>query len=130
MQDRGCRAVTAVVTAGLFAAVVCVSAPGLAQSAPDGKELFERRCGGCHALDRDKGGPRLRGVFGRAAGAVTSFEYSDALKNSTIEWNETTLDEWLTDPEARLPGNDMGFRVQKAEERSAIIAYLKQNSGK
>src|SRR5580700_10566743 len=47
-----------------------------------GKELFEKRCGGCHALDRDKEGPRLGGVYGRAAASVPSFDYSAALKNS------------------------------------------------
>ena len=56
------------------------------QSTGGGKELFEKRCGGCHALDRDKEGPRLRGVYGRVAGSVDSFQYSDAVKKSKITW--------------------------------------------
>ena len=94
------------------------------QSAGSGKELFEKRCGGCHALDRDKEGPRLRGVYGRVAGSVDSFAYSEALKKSKITWTDETLDQWLTDTEKLVPGNDMTFHVEKAAERAEIIAYL------
>jgi cytochrome c len=98
------------------------------QSAPEGQGLFEKRCTGCHALDSDHEGPRLRGVVGRAAGSVKTFQYSDALKNAKHTWNEATLDKWLTDPESVVPDNDMSFRVPKQEERAAIIAYLKSLS--
>ena len=104
--------------------------PARAQAQADGKALFEKRCGGCHALDRDKEGPRLGGVYGRTAGSVDSFQYSDALKKSKIKWTEETLDKWLTDTEKLVPNNDMTFHVEKADERSKIIAYLKQNSGR
>ena len=101
-----------------------------AQAAAGGKELFEKRCGGCHSLDRDKEGPRLRGVYGRVAGSVDSFQYSDALKKSKITWTEATLDKWLTDTEKLVPDNDMSFHVERSDERGEIITYLKQNSGK
>jgi cytochrome c len=117
----------------IFAAFVVGSAlsfPGRAQAPANGKELFEKRCGGCHSLDRDKEGPRLGGVFGRAAGSVASFQYSDALKKSKIMWTAETLDKWLTDTEKLVPDNDMSFHVEKADERAAIIAYLKQNSAR
>ena len=104
--------------------------PGHAQSPLSGKELFDKRCGGCHSLDRDKEGPRLGGVYGRAAASVTSFQYSDALKKVKIVWNDDTLDRWLTDTEKVAPDNDMTFRVQNPEERRAIIEFLKQHSGK
>jgi cytochrome c len=104
--------------------------PARAQAKTDAKALFEKRCGGCHALDRDKEGPRLGGVYGRTAGSVGSFQYSDALKKSRVKWTEETLDKWLTDTEELVPNNDMTFHVEKADERSDIIAYLKQNSGK
>jgi len=100
-----------------------------AQAQADGKALFERRCGGCHALDRDKEGPRLGRVYGRTAGSLDSFQYSDALKSSNIKWTEDALDKWLTDTEKLVPNNDMAFHVENADERSEIIAYLRQNSG-
>jgi cytochrome c len=95
-----------------------------------GADLFLRRCGGCHAMDRDKMGPNLKGVYGRAAASLASFPYSDALKKSGITWNAETLDKWLTDPEKLVPGNDMTFHVESAAERAAIIAYLKESSGR
>ncbi len=104
--------------------------PTRAQAQPDGKTLFEKRCGGCHALDRDKEGPRLGGVYGRTSGSVDSFQYSDALKKAKVVWKEETLDRWLTDTEKLVPDNDMTFHVEKADERREIIAYLKRQSGK
>ena len=96
----------------------------------DGKGLFEKRCGGCHALDRDKEGPRLGGVYGRKAGTIDSFQYSEALKNSKVVWSDDTLERWLIDTGQLVPNNDMTFQVHSAEERKAIIAYLKLSPGK
>jgi cytochrome c len=90
-----------------------------------GKDLFERRCSGCHAREVNKEGPRLRGVYGRQAGSVKDFEYSEALKKKAVRWDESTLNMWLTDPDAMAPGTDMAFRMTDADERQAIIAYLK-----
>jgi cytochrome c len=90
-----------------------------------GKEAFQRRCGGCHALDRSMEGPRLRGVYGRRSGSAPGFQYSEALKNAKITWSDDSLDKWLTDTEALVPDNDMTFRVQSPEERRDIIVYLK-----
>jgi cytochrome c len=119
---------------GTFAAIVALSIlsiSGQAQtSGKHGKELFDKRCGGCHAMDRDKEGPRLAGVYGRAAGSVGSFDYSAGLKNSHITWTDETLEKWLADPEKLVPDNDMTFHVQSADERREIIAFLKQTSGK
>src|SRR5436853_7910329 len=97
---------------------------GMAQGPPSGKELFAKRCGECHSLDRDKEGPRLRGVYGRSAGSVDSFQYSEALKKSKIKWTEATLEKWLTDTEKLVPDHDMAFHVEKPEERHESIAYL------
>jgi cytochrome c len=90
-----------------------------------GKDLFVRRCSGCHAPDVNKEGPRLRGVYGRTAAAVTDFTYSDALKKTGVRWDEATLDRWLADPDAMAPDSDMAFRLKDPEERKAVIAYLK-----
>jgi cytochrome c len=96
-----------------------------AGDAENGKEAFQRRCGGCHSPDRTMEGPRLRGVYGRRSGSTPDFQYSDALKNARIIWNEDNLDKWLTDTEALVPNNDMSFRVLNPDERRDIIAYLK-----
>ena len=90
-----------------------------------GRAAFEKRCTGCHALDRDKVGPRLAAVVGRKAGAVSAFPYSAAVKNSAVVWNDAVLDKWLTDPESVIPDTDMAFRLDSPAERAAIIAFLK-----
>ena|SRR5258708_4093529 len=99
----------------------------LALSTPEeqGKELFVRRCSGCHAPDMNKEGPLLRGVYGRNSGSAPGFSYSDALKKASIRWDAATLDRWLTDPDAMVPDTDMAFRVADKEERRVVIAYLK-----
>ena len=91
-----------------------------------GKAVFEKRCTGCHAMEVDREGPRLRGVFGRKAGSVAGFTYSAGLKRSGFTWNEATLERWLSDPDLVVPDNNMSFSVPKAEERRDLIAYLKQ----
>jgi cytochrome c len=110
----------------VVAGVVVVAALPAAGDASAGRTAFEKRCTGCHALDRDKVGPRLGGVVGRKAGTVSSFAYSEGVKRSALVWDEAVLDRWLTDPEAVIPDNDMSFRLNDVGERAAIIAYLKE----
>ena len=131
MSKRSKPAIFAI-TAGLalLVAASSLSVPGSAQTPGSGNPLFGKRCGGCHALDRDKEGPRLGGVYGRAAGSVETFQYSDALKNSKLTWSDDTLNQWLTDTEKLVPGNDMTFHVENQDERRQIIDYLKGNSRK
>lgn len=93
-----------------------------------GESLYQRRCGACHALDRNRVGPAHRGVYGRAAGAVPGFRYSKALQALDIVWNNETLDLWLQNPTSFAPGTGMGFRLGKADERNAIIIYLQSLS--
>src|SRR5690606_41139766 len=75
-------------------------------------EILSFSCRPCHGLapgDESPVGPHLHGMFGRAAARVAGFEYSAALRQSGIVWTEETLDAWLAQPEAFLPGNDMDF---------------------
>lgn len=121
---RGIARIIAALAAGL-ALALSVPAADL-----DGRILFDKRCGGCHAIDADHEGPRLRGVVGRPAAAVQTFQYSKALQDAKFTWDETKLEKWLTDTESLAPGNDMSFRVPKPEERAAIIAFLKTLKGR
>jgi cytochrome c len=91
-----------------------------------GKAVFEKRCIGCHAMEADREGPRLAGVYGRKAGGVAGFTYSTGLKSLGVMWNDATLEKWLSDPDSMVPDNNMSFGVPKAEERRDLIAFLKQ----
>ena len=90
-----------------------------------GKAIFERRCTGCHALDSNREGPHLRGVYGRKAGSVPDFEYSAAIRRSGLIWDEANLERWLRGTDDMVPDSNMGFRVPKAQDRADIIAFLK-----
>lgn len=94
-----------------------------------GKQLFEKRCTGCHSLDTDKEGPHLRNVYGRKAGTAPGFNYSDALKAASFTWNDALLEKWLTDTESVVPDNNMDFHVPNPDERADIIRFLKVSSG-
>jgi cytochrome c len=95
-----------------------------------GEALFEKRCSGCHSLIENHRGPRLQGVYGRTSGSVADYAYSPALKKSDVVWDQSTLDKWLTDTDAFIPGNEMDFLVAKPQERLDVVAFLKQTSGK
>ena len=101
------------------------AAPTVPGDATRGQALFERRCTGCHAIDENREGPRLRGVYGRKAGTVPAFNYSTALRNSGVAWTEENLNRWLTDSDAMIAGSEMGFAVGREQERADLIAYLK-----
>jgi cytochrome c len=101
-----------------------------AGDAARGKVVFEKRCVGCHAMDADREGPQLRTVYGRKAGSAAGFQYSESLRKSGLTWNSQTLEQWLTDPDAMVPGNDMSFATPKAADRKDLIAYFRQLSGR
>jgi cytochrome c len=109
----------------LLITIISLTASAADPDAAAGKAIFARRCSGCHALDADKEGPHLRGVFGRKAGTIAGYPYSDALRNSKITWDETLLEKWLENTSAVVQDNDMEFRVTNPEERRALVAYLK-----
>ena len=93
-----------------------------------GRQVFEKRCTGCHTMAADREGPRLAGVFGRRAGSVAGYAYSAGLKKSGtngLVWGDTSLEKWLSDPDALVPDNNMEFQVPKTQERLDLIAYLK-----
>lgn len=118
----------------MVAALLCLSAaaPGLVRAAGDasrGEQLYESRCIACHSLDENRVGPKHRGVYGRKAGSVPDFAYSMALTASKIVWSDTTLNRWLTNPEALIPGQRMNFQVRSAEDRADLIAFLRRESG-
>ena len=72
----------------------------------------------------------LRNVFGRTAGSVKDFEYSEALKKSQLVWDEQTLEKWLSNPDEFVPGNNMGFRMAKPQERQDLIRFLRAGAQK
>jgi cytochrome c len=98
-------------------------------SAARGQRVFGA-CAACHSLQPDQNmtGPSLAGVWNQKAGSVASFSrYSPALKSANIVWNDKTLDDWITDPQHLVPGNQMTFPgIKDARQRADLLAFLKE----
>jgi len=90
-------------------------------------EALYQQCAACHSLQANGAGPRHCELFGRPAGTVPDFEYSQAMRESGLVWNVQTLDEFLTSPITYVSGTKMGFAgFSDAAERADVIAYLHQ----
>jgi cytochrome c len=94
-----------------------------------GQRVF-RECAACHSLQPDQNmtGPSLAGLWNRKAGSLASFSrYSPALQSANIVWNDKTLDEWVTDPQHLVPGNEMTFAgITDTQQRADLLTFLKQ----
>jgi cytochrome c len=107
------------------------SSVAVAEGDPEaGKAIFVL-CAACHTLEEGAAnnvGPNLRGVLGKpAATNRKDFAYSDALKASALVWDEATLDAWIKNPAAVVPGTKMEFvGLTKKDKRENVLAYLKQ----
>jgi cytochrome c len=91
-----------------------------------GKQTF-KKCALCHTneLGKNKIGPSLFGIVGRKSASLTSYNYSDAMKSFSHTWTTQTLDIYLTDPHAEVPGTKMIFPgIKDKTERENLIAYL------
>lgn len=109
------------------AAPVAAASPAAVVAAAAPPPSFGR-CVACHDAAKggaDKLGPNLYKVYGAKAG-VGSYAFSDAMKASGITWNDATLDKWLENPRAMVPGTTMSFPgLKDPAKRAEIIAFLK-----
>jgi cytochrome c len=106
-----------------------VSAPAAAPApAPAAVPEAFAVCAVCHTVTPDGApgiGPNLHGVVGRKAGTGPSFSYSPAMRDAGFQWTRQSLDEYLTSPAAKVPGNYMMFNGEPdPEQRKLIIDYL------
>ena len=111
--------------------VLCVlattaGASALAADVEAGKTEF-KKCALCHTTEpgKNKIGPSLFGVVGRKSATLENFNYSEAMKKFDHTWDEASLDEYLTDPRATVPGTKMIFPgIKDKTERDDVISYL------
>jgi cytochrome c len=109
---------------------------GTAHAQDDGREqqlAFNNHCRTCHVTNEGdhRLGPSLYGVIGREAGSAPGFAYSSAMADADIVWDEETLDRYIENPDAVVPGNNMKpyTGITDSAERAKIIAHLKAESG-
>jgi cytochrome c len=115
---------------GVCSMVGAAHADPTAGDATRGNALYESRCTACHSLDHSRIGPAHRGVYGRHVATVAGFDYSSALRNSHVIWDARSLNRWLTNPEAFIPGQKMGYSVPGPQDRADIIAFLASSEAK
>ncbi len=97
----------------------------------NGERQFQRKCSICHTLGTDgkrRAGPTLYGLFGRPAGTVDGYLYSDTLNGSDLVWNAETVDRLFDlGPDHYIPGSKMPMqRITGARDRADLIAFLQE----
>ena len=116
----------------LIAAAVLIATStgaGLAQDVEKGANVF-KQCQVCHSISpgaKNKIGPELNGLDGRAAGTIPNFNYSDANRNSGVVWNEENFKAYVKYPRAFVPDTKMIFPGLKDQQQANDLwAYVKQ----
>ena len=108
-------------------ALACFAMIPATAMANDGEKLFKKNCKKCHSMKPGKHaiGPSLTGIVGKQAGQQDYKKYK-ALKGSDIMWDEANLNAWIENPKKFIgKATTMIVKVKKAEDRAAIIEYMK-----
>ncbi len=97
----------------------------------NGERQFARKCSICHSLTPDgqrRAGPTLYGLFGRPAGTLPGYFYSETLQDSDIIWNDETINALFDEgPDHYIPGSKMPMqRITQAQDRDDLIAFLRR----
>jgi cytochrome c len=75
-------------------------------------------------MDSSADAPALRGVVGRKAGKLDGYFFSEALAQAPHTWDATNLKAWLTNPQDLVPGAEMDFHIERAQDIDDVVAYL------
>ena len=96
-----------------------------------GEKIF-KKCAACHSINKggkNKIGPALYNVVGRAVGGVDDYKYSKTLASYGKEWTFEELNGFLTKPSSYMKGTKMSYAgLRKEKDRASVIKYLNQNS--
>ena len=125
MRPVAISALTITACAALF--VVTERPDAQAAPAANAPPAAFSACAACHSVvaGQKRLGPNLSGVAGRRAGTLNGYAYSPALASSGLTWDAATLNRWIANPRATVPGNKMPYAgMQDAAKRQQIVAYL------
>jgi len=98
-----------------------------AGNAAAGKQVYDRRCLGCHGDGSSANtlGPSLVGIIGRKAGTGDRGVHSRGLIEFGITWDEASLRTFLAAPTKMVPGTNMNVGGLNPQELDDVIAYLR-----
>ncbi|MGP0171395.1 c-type cytochrome [Pseudomonas sp. NCHU5208] len=112
----------------LLLSVPVFAAQCLTAQQQKGETLFTNECSVCHSVTTggaSKMGPNLKGLFGRTSGSLPGFSYSQAMKAKAVEWQMESLEQFITSPQAFVPGTYMPYMgLANAEDRHALACFL------
>ncbi|HYG27283.1 MAG TPA: cytochrome c family protein [Caulobacteraceae bacterium] len=90
-------------------------------------------CRSCHTLNEggsNMTGPNLHGLLNQKAGQHADYKFTDALANSGLTWDAPTLDRWIENPRAMVPGTKMAFAgIKNPKDRIDLVGYLAVEAG-
>jgi cytochrome c len=116
------------ITAGLLLihALVTSSAALAAGDPTAGEKVFATHCAVCHATTagQNKSGPALAGIVGSKSGTVPGFDFSAAMKDANVTWDDANLDKFLANPAGFVQGTKMFVNLPNETDRQNVIAYL------
>jgi len=111
----------------LLIKILVTSSPALAAGDPAaGEKVFAAHCAVCHATTpgENKVGPSLAGIAGSKSGTVPGFDFSAAMKNADLTWDDADLDKFLANPTGFMHGTKMFVNLPSETDRQNVIAYL------
>ncbi|WP_288901181.1 cytochrome c family protein [uncultured Sneathiella sp.] len=116
-------------TLGISLAVSLAATSALADGdAAKGEKVF-KKCQACHTVEqggKNKIGPNLYAIVGKKSASVEGYDYSKAMQEANLTWDDETLSEYLKKPKAFVKGTKMSFvGLKKESDRENLIAYLK-----
>ena len=111
----------------LLIKTLLISSPALAAGDPPaGEKVFASHCAVCQAATpgENKVGPSLAGIAGSKSGTVPGFDFSPAMKNANVTWDDANLDKFLANPAGFVHGTKMFVNLPNETDRQNVIAYL------
>lgn len=91
-----------------------------------------RKCKSCHTTKKggkNRVGPNLWDVVGRAKASAAGYNFSGVLKGLGGAWTYRDLDAFLASPKGFAKGTKMSFAgLKKPKDRAAVIIYLRSLS--
>ncbi len=116
---------------GVICAGPVMAGPTTSSQLALGQSIFVSKCALCHDNSQhmlNDNGPALFGVVGRRVGSLPDYAYSPILQAANARgdrWTPHRLEIFLREPALMYEGTGMPMHFDAAQDRKAIIAYLK-----